>query len=356
MIAPLHNAGLALVLKPGADADPAIDADAVTRVVVELGLVLRAEKTRGDRQFGERRFSDDDGLELVYREDHVLGLRVLLFAGPDVFELRDRLATLLPHYTLDEALAAAEAADEAGPLKKVTTLGPLVALVAYGEAEAVERAAYALLHRRIRDKELAVRRAALCCASYLVAPEVTEILADTVKDAELAVEVKRQLALREQLDGMLDYRLHLERADVERLAGRPLAALVAVHIGIALARRLGVRLHEMMAQCETLRDALAATPTPDDGSLGSISALLDLGRFHEAEEVVTELLRLHEEGIARLTLLQRVAIVATLLSALRGRGRHDLAAALLAGEIARLDSAGDGEVVRAARRHLEALL
>lgn len=352
MMAPLHNAGLALVLK----GEPALDAAEVTRIVVEVGLPLRAEKTRGDRQFGERRFSDDDGLELVYREDHVLGLRVLLFAGPDVFELRDHLAERFAHHTPDDALAAAEAADAAGIVEKVATLGPLVALVAYGEAESVERAAYALLHRRIRDKELAVRRAALCCASYLVAPEVTEILNDAVSDAELAVEVKRQLALRTQLDGMLDHHLHLERADVERLAGRPLAALVAVHIALALARRLGVRLHDMMAQREILLEALAATTILDDGALGSIAALLDLGRFHEAEEVATELLSLHEEGTARLTLLQRVSLVSTLLGALRGRGRHDRAAALLAEELTRLEATGDGESVSAARRHLESLL
>lgn len=352
MMAPLHNAGIALVLK----ADPPVDAAAVTQVVVAQGLVLRAEKTRGDRQYYERRFSDDDGLELVYREDHILGLRVLLFAGPDVFALRDHLATLLAHHTADEALAAAEAADQASPVDKVTTLGPLVALIAYGEAEAIERAAYRLLHRRIRDKDLAVRRAALCCAAYLVASEVTEILADAAQDLELAVEVKRQLALREQLDGILDYRIYLERSDGERLAGRPLAALVAAHIGVALARRLGVRLHELMAQLETLREALAATETLDDGAFGSISALLDLGRFHEAEEVVTELLRLYDEGQARLTLLQRVSLIAMLLGALRGRGRHDHAAALLADELKRLESAGDGAVVIAARRHLEALL
>jgi len=361
MMGPLHNAGVALVLKPGPapESDSPVDAATVTKVVVEAGLVLRAQKTRGDRQFCERRFSDDDGREVVYREDHVLGLRVLLFAGPDGFELRDALAAHLHYYTVDEALAAAEAADEAGIGEKVATLGPLVALVAYGEADLAERATHQLLHRRIHDKDLAVRRAALCCASYLVAPAVTEILTEAVQDRELAVEIRRQLTLREQLETPLDYRWHLERAESERAAGRPLSALVAAQLGLALARRQGVRLHEIIALCETLRTALTASENRDDGALGTLSLLVDLGRFHEAEEVVTELLRPDDvdgdAGPPRLSLPQRVSLITTLLAALRGRGRHDRAAALLADELSRLEGRS-GELETMARRHLETLL
>jgi len=304
-----------------------------------LGLELRAMQPRGARQFCELRYADGAGREVLCREDHILGLRVLFVGGPSADALAAELAAALPVHTLPRALSAAETAITGR--ERVATLGPLCALLAYTEHQDADwsSAAYALLGLRLRDREPAVRRAALCGAAYLLAPEVDELLQLAASDPELLPEVRRQLALRDRVRDPLDYAARASRAEAERAAGRLFSALVEACTALALARRAGVKLHGFMALRDGLYAALA-DPLPDDvHALAPVQVLLELERFHEVEEVASALLSLGPEpGTSRLPLPLRASVVSLLAEALAGRGRPDLAGAALEQVLAEIDS------------------
>jgi hypothetical protein len=337
--------GSALVLHPG------VDGAVVTSWITQLGLQLWGTQRRGDRQFCEHRFGDDQGCEVLYREDHVLGLRIVFVTGRHlsrVSTLTEELGARLPSYTLEEALAAAQTAQLSGrPAARVAMLGPLVALLAYSlsedpeepeQADEQEAVAYELLMHCLQDPEPAVRRATLRGAAYLLTPTVTELLHQAMADPDLAGEARRQVALRAQTqpystvtptefgnsldepEVSIDYVTYLQSADAHRATGQLSAALIDARIALAVARRMGVRLHKMVeltnqliAQLDgQLRGAMEDAFLP-------VQALLVHGRFHEVDEIATALLDLE------MSVKLRVTLLGILAEGLRGRGRPDLA-------------------------------
>lgn len=85
---------------------------------------------------------------------------------------------------------------------------------------------------------------------------------------------------------------HLLRAEALLRSGQAAAGLVQALVGMALARRRGVRLAEALARVRALRAALSEEPAPEaaEALLGPIQVLLWHERGHEAREVADALL------------------------------------------------------------------
>lgn len=323
---------------------PACERESVRELLLGWGFSVAGAHIRGAREFHEEHFLDEDGNQVLYREDHILGQWLLLAWGPAEEQLVRELALSLPTVPLAEAQERAEAAGSVA--ERIQALGPLVAQ--FVEGREVDERTFALLASWLSDPEPALRRATLVGAAYLYSPLVHELLTAALVDPSLKPEAQRQLNLRDELSRSenappepatpVEHRELRVRAQAAREGGQLWAGLIYARAALALARREGVKLHELLEVCAQLEAALAADSGAAEVSwqsadpatleaLASLQVLLDESRSHEVEEVAAALLDF-AEGRA---LPARVAVnlLELLAAALRGRGRPELAAAPL---------------------------
>jgi tetratricopeptide (TPR) repeat protein len=314
------------------------------------GYTLVHEQPRGGSRFLTWRFagprslpplaSDDPTEELYYQEDHLLGQRLVWIPVGSEESIDAMLAWLRESFaaqSLPEVTRQAELAEL--PRERVKTLGAWVALV-LGQG-ALDEAQRRFLRSRLTDEDPSVRQAALIAASYLDSADVTTLLAERRQDPVLAVEIQRQLALRDpvqpasdeeaqvQLEDAiaaspLDPELYLRHAQALATLGQPAFAIVEAQVGLALARRAGWPLHEI----QTLTDSLRARVTPPSGNFVTFLAerlalLLAQQHPHAVVEVSEGLLPLFGAEPTRLPLLLASSL------AHRTIGRSGLAATQL---------------------------
>ncbi len=116
---------------------------------------------------------------------------------------------------------------------------------------------------------------------------------------------------------------------MQRALAQPLFALVSARTALALARRMGIRLYEILTLTQELTadlDPQLADAAAGRNALAPLQALLAQERFHVVEEVATALLELEPPLPPPLP----ATILRLLAEALEGRGRPDLAAEALA--------------------------
>lgn len=332
---------------------PPCERELVRGLLCGWGFSAGGVRCRGEREFHEEHFVDEDANQVLYREDHILGQWLLLAWGPAEERLCHELALSLPIVSLAEAQEAAEAAVGIG--EQVAALGPLVAQ--FVEGREVDERTFGLLAGWLSGPEPALRRATLLGAAYLYSPLVDELLEAALGDPSLRAEAQRQLDLRRELAqaesaspepaAAVEHSELLSRAHTARDRGQLWAGLIYARAALALARREGVRLHELLALCAQLEGALAADSRSDDlgwdqgaepaslEALACLQVLLDEGRNYEVEEATTALLDFARGGAlpARLA----VNLLDLLAASLRGRGRADLAASPIERALALLD-------------------
>lgn len=302
-----HSSEITLVLQNHGGSN----GSAIFAALQAQGLTLYAVQSRTAQQFGERRFRDEFGNQALYCEDHILGLRLLALAGPSAAALQAALCRDFPIWNASQALNAATSAQTAAA--QISTLGPLIVLLAYTALDAdVEAAAYQLLESRLHAENATLRRATLYALAYLLSPQALALLEKALALPDLAEEAKRQLSQRTQLGAAAnfdaqdaaveeseestpddDYLAQLQQAEVARKAQKPLTALIQARIAMALARRLGVDLAKLLALTQTLRSELSAAPTTEssDIALLPLQRLFDSEYFYEVEEVAWMLLQ-----------------------------------------------------------------
>lgn len=342
------------------------------------GLVRTAEQPRRGMQPRLVRWGDAAGAacsEVEYREDHTLGQRLIYLFGPRAHELASVCAQSWPCLSPPQARALAQAASD--PVSKIETLSPWAALLSHGAVTIAD--AQAVLLSRLCDADPTVRRAALLVCRSAAGARGAALRTVLRADGQLAPAVKRALAAHAQSDGAelatdaaagvaasasvlqtepaqrsadspqgepqedllpqiqaalardpLDSAAYWARAQRGAAAAELWPALVDVTTALAVARRQGVHLKEMLELQNTLREKLAQAPeTPPAAvelqAVRQLALLLRLGRFHEVEEVAELLLTLPGRpplwwlavGLAR-----------------RERGRSGLAMAALAAALA----------------------
>lgn len=324
---------------------PPVERERLRELFAGWGFASAGAHSRGEREFHEEQLADADGNTLLYREDHILGQWLLLASGPAEEALCAELVSSLPVLSLGDAQQAAEAADSVQA--RIVALGPLVAH--FVEGREVDERTFNILASWIGAPELALRRATLVGAAYLYSPLVDELLEAALADPALRPEAERQLALRRELgrpgERSIERGELWAQAQVAWRGGQLWAGLIYGRAALALARREGVRLHEMLGLCTEIEAELrtsAASAVSWDSDVDAASAdalaglqvLLDERRFYEVEEVATALLELSD---ARLPLRMAVNLLDLLAGALRGRGRGDLAAPQAGRAVALLD-------------------
>lgn len=275
------------------------------------GYVLVQDQPRGGSQFLTWIFAEpsssqapnagSEGGEIYYQEDHNLGQR-LVWTTLENRERLDALTAWLRHAhgarSLDEVASQTVAAERAQD--RVSTLGAWAALLA-GQGELDESQQH-LLRTRLADDNPAVRQAALLAASYLDTPEVAALLAERRDDPLLASEISRQLGLRShalrttghgargQLEdeiaaSPLEPELYQRHAQILATMEQPAFALLEAQIGLALARRDGWPLRELLNLTESLQAQLTA---PSGNFLPFLAARLALLLAHAQPHVVVE--------------------------------------------------------------------
>ena len=334
----------AYLLLPGAGFSPE-KLDAQLR---RCGLARTAEEPRRGGQPRSLRWSDAAGAacsEVEYREDHTLGQGLVYLSGPRAHELASMCLQSWPCLSPPQALALAQAADD--PVSKIEMLSPWAALLSGGAVTAAE--AQTVLLSRLRDADPSVRRAALLVCLSVAGARGAALRAALRADGQLAPEVQRALSAPAQADGAelavevaageaapasakpqpAPAQRSADSAQGERqgtlpslsqiqaaLAQDPLAsaaywaraqhgvaagelwpALLDVTTALAVARRQGVYLKEMLELQNTLRQKHAQAPEPPTAAIElqavrQLALLLHLGRFHEVEEIAELLLTL----------------------------------------------------------------
>lgn len=312
------------------------------------GLVRTAEEPRRGGQPRRLRWSDAADAacsEVEYREDHTLGQGLIYLFGPRAQELAGVCLQSGPCLSPPQALARAQAAGD--PVSKIETLSPWAALLGGGAVTVAE--ARAVLSSRLRDAEPSVRRAALLVCLSVAGARGAELRAALQTDAQLAPVVRRALSAHAQADGAelaaevvageaapasakpqpapaqrsadstqgerqeslpslsqiqaalaqdpLASAAYWARARHGAAAGELWPALFDVTTALAVARRQGVYLKEMLELQTTLRQKLAQAPEPPPAAVElqavrQLALLLHLGRFHEVEEIAELLLTL----------------------------------------------------------------
>lgn len=328
-----HDA-LRLLLPPPLNRER-LRAQLAGRGLYEVSSARRASSSFWTQHFRDRTTHDGHATYVGYQEDHILGQGWVWLAGPGVPTLSAWLQAEWGAYPLATALQRAAAAER--PDAVIAAWGAVCVLLAWETAP--DPSALALCARLLHDPNDAVRQAALCGASYLLFPSVTDLIAACRDDATLTPEVDRQLSLRPAAahgspppDSHEDSAILAAFAAVEaELAADPLApdgyarharlladvgqqawALVDVHVALALGRREGRALGELVGLADGLRAAQAARALQGDGdarapgepalplAVDRLGLLLHAGRFHEVVEIADALIQLSVASAAPL--------------------------------------------------------
>lgn len=268
--------------------------------------------------------------EVEYKEDHILGQRLLYLFGPRAPELAQNFVQRWPCWSPEQALALARAALDV--VVQIETLAPVAALIADGAIAVAD--AQALLLQRLGDAAPVVRHAALLVCDRVAGPELRAALrgapqldqalhakrggsdaAGTEPASDLASATTAELQpeapqgdeptavvplpqINEALArDPLASSAYWARAEHSAAAGRTWPALIDVTTALAVARRQGVRLQEMQELQRSLRAELAAAAAPPTAgvelqAVAQLAQLLRLGRLHEVEEIAEFLLTL----------------------------------------------------------------
>lgn len=313
------------------------------RLLSQPGYALVSSQPRSPHRFFEAIFRTAHGHEIVYRQDHILGISLLYTRQSASLSSLDALlgqGVLVDLVTAQRALRQALDLDD--PAAILLALAQTCGLASLHEDLPVELPA--MLRRLASHAHLPIRSATLTAVAYLPTDAITDLLHTWPREPALSAEIDRQLTLRAAAksvtveipalklplteifaDRPVGIQAHTRRSLMLQKRGEPTRALVELYAALALSRRAGAPLYPHMLRASILKAAVE-TSTADDRKHALVDAVQILLQFlaqgepHIVEEICAALSPI---------LVPDLPLRLCRASALLDRGRTTDAAALL---------------------------